>query len=155
MERIRQEASRRRAEEEPYFPAFKEEVPPSRSAEVVSKELAYELQEAYYHHDRAWVSAQPQPTRVPLLGRVLARLKGELHDLIVFYVNSLAAKQTSFNAHSVRATARLAEATAAKASQTEVEALRREVEELREKVARLEAELGRRCRSSPGSSNVE
>ncbi|MHB1416346.1 MAG: hypothetical protein ACYC1C_13940 [Chloroflexota bacterium] len=152
MREIRQGLAARQDlyEADVFFPSFKGGDSPATTGEQLSAEFSYELEEALRSHDRAWVSLQVTPTRIPLIGGPLSRLKYMLHNLIVFYVNQLAAKQVSFNAHSVNALRALSQAVGARASAAEVEELRREVRELREAVARLQGQTTGRGGASDG-----
>ncbi|MDA8217161.1 MAG: hypothetical protein M0Z94_06025 [Dehalococcoidales bacterium] len=140
MQQIRQGLAARQDmyEADVFFPSFKGGDSPTATGEQLGTEFSYELEEALRSHDRAWVSLQVAPTRIPLIGGPLSHLKYMLHNLIVFYVNQLAAKQVSFNAHSVNAVRALSQMVGARASAAEVEELRREVRELREAVVRLQ-----------------
>jgi len=143
MEKIRQGIERHRPlyTEDVFFPSFRDSI--TSGVEQLGREFNYELQEAVACHDRAWVSLQVFPVRLPILGSFLTKVKRELHNLVVFYVNRLAAKQTSFNTHSVRALASLSEVVGRNASAMDLEQLRQEVQRLKEKVDRLEGELRR------------
>jgi hypothetical protein len=67
-------------------------------------------------------------SRLPLVGGVAQRLRAALHELVLFYVNRLAARQIRFNEHTARALVVL------------VRDLEAEVRELSARIAELEAE---------------
>lgn len=46
---------------------------------------------------------------VPLIGPLLDKLRGALHELVLFYVNQLAAKQIAMNTHLLQALSLLSE----------------------------------------------
>jgi hypothetical protein len=48
------------------------------------------------------VQLQVQPSRLPLIGGLVTRVKQAVHQLVLFYVRDLAAQQNAFNAHLVR-----------------------------------------------------
>jgi hypothetical protein len=75
-----------------------------------------------------------------------AALRRAAHELVVFYVNALARKQTLFNAQVVHLLNRLISRDATRASQTEVAQLRERVQRLEQRLAELESQL----RSSRG-----
>jgi hypothetical protein len=59
-------------------------------------ELRAEIKEAL-KPDALRVSMDVQPTRIPLLGHILHRLRAGLHSIALFYTNRLAQKQAMVN----------------------------------------------------------
>jgi hypothetical protein len=47
------------------------------------------------------VHSQVQPSRIPIIGGLVTRLKQALHQLVLFYVRDLAAQQNAFNAQTL------------------------------------------------------
>ncbi len=107
------------------FPAF-EIAPPEKETCTA---LDFDLHQAREAYAQTWVSVDVPEGDLPLLGR----LKRALHELIVYYVNRLAERQTRFNAALLRiVNKRRSECHSDQA------ALRREIAQLRERVERLE-----------------
>ncbi len=50
-------------------------------------------------HNRLYVPSSVVRSQAPLIGPLLNFLRGKLHELTLYYVNQLAEKQDSFNAH--------------------------------------------------------
>jgi hypothetical protein len=57
------------------------------------------LNQARLAHDRIEPRVQLTPPNIPVIGRLVQPLRQKLHELILFYVNQLAANQIRFNAH--------------------------------------------------------
>ncbi|MFP4395479.1 MAG: hypothetical protein ACLFTI_09465 [Anaerolineales bacterium] len=111
------------------FPAF--EIRPLETEPRTA--LDFDLRQAREAYAQTWVSADAPGSKLPLLGR----LKRALHELIVYYVNQLAAQQMRFNAALLRIIrGRRSECHSDQA------ALRREIAQLRERVERLERQQG-------------
>ena len=111
------------------FPAF--EIGPLETEPRTA--LDFDLHQAREAYAQTWVSADVPEDGLPLLGRV----KRALHELIVYYVNRLAAQQMRFNAALLRIiSGRRSECHSDQA------ALRREIEQLRARVERLERQQG-------------
>ena len=49
------------------------------------------------------------PSTLPIIGGLVTRLKQALHQLVLFYIQDLAAQQNAFNAQTVRVAQRLVE----------------------------------------------
>jgi hypothetical protein len=60
-------------------------------------DLCYDLYQAGRSADAIGVSLSLKESRVPVLGRLFIRLRRELHNLSVYYVNILARQQAVFN----------------------------------------------------------
>ena len=94
--------------------------------------LGRDLYEAVRHlslaHDKVNVEMVLTETQVPLIGRLVQRVRAALHELVLFYVNRLAARQARVNYQTSRAITLL------------VRDLEAEVRELRARVESLEHE---------------
>ena len=99
----------------------------------------YNLRRANALCDRITVSRYVSPRPTPLIGGLIQRARGALHDLVIYYVNMLGSKQTLFNEAIVYMQNSLIEGLDKDAEQTRVElaALRTEVQQLRTELAEL------------------
>ena len=79
----------------------------SAAVTVRGKRLPPEFYEHLYQatlvHDQIDVRIHVTKVNVPVIGRLLQTLRGKLHELVVFYVNKLAAEQIQFNTHILQA----------------------------------------------------
>jgi hypothetical protein len=61
------------------------------------------IYEHLYHanmlHNQLTIAPLVVPSRKPLIGPLLNFVRGKFHELTLFYVNQLAQKQSTFNAH--------------------------------------------------------
>ena len=75
--------------------------------------LPPEFYEHLYHagllYDQIEVQIHLTPTLTPLIGPLLHRLRQMVHEVVVFYVNNLAASQMEVNKHLLRAISLLSE----------------------------------------------
>lgn len=69
----------------------------SRASGRFVPELYYDLYQAHKSAEAIGVSLSLVDSRVPLIGRLLTRLRREPHNLVVYYVNMLAGRQAIFN----------------------------------------------------------
>lgn len=80
---------------------------------VGGKRLPAEFYEHLYQatlvHDQIGVRLHVTKTNVPLIGGLLDNVRGKLHELVLFYVNKLAAEQIQFNTHILQAVNLLAQ----------------------------------------------
>lgn len=67
------------------------------------------LYQASLAYDQVQVKMHVSKSGVPLVGPLLQRLRGKLHELVLYYVNQLAAQQINVNTHLLRAVSILAE----------------------------------------------
>lgn len=92
--------------------------------------LSRELYEAIRHlelgYDKISVEMYLTETRLPLIGSLAHRLRAALHQLVLFYVNRLAAKETRVHEETTHALATL------------VRDLEAEIRDLRDRIAVLE-----------------
>jgi len=103
-ERVRQRAAQKKAE--PWLPDFGSEVAEVDSPTgAFTPKMYYTLQQAREQANRIWVDlllAETTTQRIPFLGGLWRRIRREAHNLVLFYVNILAANQAAFNNHVVR-----------------------------------------------------
>ena len=67
------------------------------------------LYQATLVHDQIGVRQHVTKTQVPLIGGLLDNVRSKLHELVLFYVNKLAAEQIQFNTHILQAVNLLAQ----------------------------------------------
>jgi hypothetical protein len=144
MEEIRRNIRRRQSEArggKVTFPAFDATVTPDdETTEEMERVLHHHLSQANLHYDKIGVALQFMPRPVPLIGRLWTAFRREAHNLVIFYVNTLAARQITFNDHVLRALNALAQMVMGK-SRAEVARLEAELRTLQERVAQLEQRL--------------
>lgn len=102
-------------------------------------ELYDELYQANVAYDKAYVSLELTPTRLPLVGGLWQRLRRAAHNLVIFYVNRLGMAQIAFNRHAVRVLNEIVRRLDEDETLERVAQLEREVAELR---ARLDDRRG-------------
>jgi O-antigen chain-terminating methyltransferase len=103
-----------------------------------NSELYYELHQVNSLYDRILVGPSIVPRHFPLLGKLVSRLRRELHNLVIYYVNMLGGRQVAFNRAVVNVLNKLIEQLDEK---IEVDDLRKEMEEIRRRLANLEAKM--------------
>jgi hypothetical protein len=144
MEEIRRNIRQRQSgarDRKVAFPAFDATVTPdAEPTEEMERVLHHHLSQANLHYDKIGVALQFMPRPVPLIGRLWTVFRREAHNLVIFYVNTLAARQITFNDHVLRALNALAQMVMGK-SQAEVARLEAELRTLQERVAQLEQRL--------------
>ena len=83
------------------------------SAKLPGKVLPSEFYEHLYQASRAYDQIYTQldlgPANVPIMGGIFQSVRRKLHELVLFYVNEMAAKQINVNHHLLRAVNILAE----------------------------------------------
>jgi len=136
MQRIREDVTRLK-DESADWPSYTTGSPLG----AAEADLNDQVQRAIALHDQLCV-----PMIITQRGRLSdfvpwAAVRRAAHELVVFYVNTLASKQTLFNSQVVQVLTRLVKGDAARASQTEVEALREQVQRLEQRLAELENQL--------------
>lgn len=124
----------------PHFPSFHGQGDRLVDGASEAADLAFQLQAMAAFQDALHVSCQFVSGRlkVPLVGGLVDRFRSELHNLVVFYANLLAAGQASFNAHAVQANNRVAQLL--RRQDSDLEELREEVRRLRQQLLAIEAE---------------
>jgi hypothetical protein len=143
MEEIRRNIRRRHNETrggKVAFPTFATVTLDAEPTEEMEKVLHHHLSQANLHYDKIGVALQFMPRPVPLIGRLWTAFRREAHNLVIFYVNTLAARQITFNDHVLRALNALAQMVMGK-SQAEVVRLEAELRTLQERVDQLEQRL--------------
>ena len=98
----------------------------------------FNLRRAASLYDRIAVRQYVSPRSVPLVGGLIQRVRGALHDLVIYYVNMLASKQSMFNESVVYALTGLVENLEKDVArqQQEMVALRQELDALRLRAGR-------------------
>ena len=114
------------------FPTF--EIASAATSVGEDVPLAFDLQQAARAYADVWVVNTAPKTGIP----IAARLRRAIHDLVVYYVNRLAERQTQLNAAMLRVLHHLVNASA----RTEIVALRQETAQLREELEVLRARIG-------------
>jgi hypothetical protein len=61
------------------------------------------LYQAALGHDQILVKSNAAPVKVPLIGALLSQLRQAAHQLVLYYVNQMAAEQTRVNHHLLQA----------------------------------------------------
>jgi hypothetical protein len=153
MEEIRRNIRRRRSEAQRKavaFPTFDATVTPDAElTEEMERVLHHHLSQANLYYDKIGVALQFMPRPVPLIGRLWTAFRREAHNLVIFYVNTLAARQITFNDHVLRALNALAQMVIGK-SRAEVARLEAELRTLQERVDQLEQRLSSEETDSEG-----
>jgi hypothetical protein len=104
MQRIREQIIARKMAESPDGKAI---------VKLVGKHLPPDFYEHLYHaglmYNQIDVQIYLSPTPIPLIGPLLQRLRQMVHEVVVFYVNGLAAQQMEINKHLLRTVSLLGE----------------------------------------------
>jgi GT2 family glycosyltransferase len=93
------------------------------------------------HNPAVWVSltvSDQPPTRVPLLTRMWGLVRRQAHQLVIFYVNRLAAQQSKLNVRFVKILSRVVERLYGSAIESEIAHLRAEITDLTQRIESLE-----------------
>lgn len=140
MQRIRADAKRLRATiDSSEWPSYGTAAP----ADSQSEDLYEHLRRAFATHDKLYVEMiLTRRNRLSDFAPVAA-LRRALHGLVIFYINTLASKQTLFNTQVVHTLNRLAEGQEARATQGDVASLVETIRGLEARIAELEAQLER------------
>jgi len=85
---------------EPIVPTSGERLPPEFYEHLYQAALAY--------GDRG-VKMHVTKVNVPLIGRFIEKVRGKLHELVLYYVNQVVSQQTEVNYHLLRAVAIVSE----------------------------------------------
>ncbi len=88
-----------------------------------------------------WVSLQlseEPPKRIPLFTRLWKIVRRQAHELVIFYVNTLAVRQSKINARVAKVLSRLVKRLYEPSVDPEISRLRSEVDELKERIRVLE-----------------
>jgi len=129
MQEIRARLRARRAEARARgidFEAYADGLYPLPAGAVFSRDLYEAVRYAGLGWDKVGVEMMLTETRLPVVGRLAQRVRAALHELVLFYVNRLAARQVRYNEQTARALAVL------------VRDLEVEVADLRSRLAVLE-----------------
>ena len=107
--------------------AFAEGLYPLPRGATLSRELYEAIRHLELASDRIYVDMHLTETRLPLIGGLAHRLRAALHELVLFYVNRLAARETRVHEETTQALVAL------------VRDLETEIRGLRGRIAELEA----------------
>jgi hypothetical protein len=110
--------------------AFADGLYPLPPGATLSRELYEAIRHLELGNEKIHVEMYLTETRLPLISGLVHRLRTALHELVLFYVNRLAAKETRVHEETTHALAML------------VRDLEIELRDLRERVAVLEASQG-------------
>jgi hypothetical protein len=104
---------------------------PSEADNGANPHLYYYLKEANQTPARAVepVLAPSPATRMPVIGRLWGTIRGEMHNLVLFYVNRSVADQNKLNVNLVSALNELTRVV--QAQRAEIESLRAEIRRLK------------------------
>lgn len=130
MQEIRARIRARRAQAKAQgldFEAYADGLYPVDPDAVLSRDLHEAVRNAGLGYDKVNVEMTLTETRLPLVGGMAHRVRSALHELVLFYVNRLASRQTHFNEQTARALVAM------------VRDLEEEVRHLRARVSSLEA----------------
>lgn len=133
MQQIRARIRDRRAEARARgldFEAYADGLYPLPPDAILSRDLYEAVRHVSLGYDKVNVEMALTESRLPLIGGLVQRLRAALHELVLFYVNRLAARQVRFNEQTARALTTL------------VRDLEAEVRDLRARLAELEANQG-------------
>jgi hypothetical protein len=67
------------------------------------------LYQAGLTYDRVDIQMNLTPITIPIIGPILQKIRQKLHELVLFYVNQVAANQIGVNTHLLRALSILSE----------------------------------------------
>ncbi len=67
------------------------------------------LYQAALTHNEVGVKMNVTPVNIPIFGPVITWLRGKLHELVLFYVNQVAAQQMRVNTHLLHAVSLLSQ----------------------------------------------
>lgn len=132
MQEIRTRLRARRAEARAQgldWEAYADGLYPLPPEATFSRDLYEAVRHMALSYDKVNVDMALTETRLPLFGGLAQRLRSALHELVLFYVNRLATRQTRFNYETARASAML------------VRDLEEEIRDLRTRVHAIEAAL--------------
>jgi hypothetical protein len=130
MQEIRARIRARRAEAKAKgldYEAYADGLYPLPPNTILSRELYEAVRYAGLSHDKVNVEMALTTNRIPVLGDLVQRIRAALHELVLFYVNQLAARQSRFNEQTARALVTL------------VRDLEAEIRDLRARIDALEA----------------
>jgi hypothetical protein len=142
MRRIRENIRQRRSEAEAQgldYEAFAEGLYTSRDDARFDRSVYHDLRRMSVGYYKMGVGLSLTASRFPLIGSLMQRVRGALHQVVIYYTNMLAGQQARFNEYVVRVLTGMVKELEQDPGREEVEALRREVTELRERLERLEA----------------
>lgn len=98
--------------------------------------LHYSLERMKASYNRIEVTLSLTDSRIPVIGSIVQRVREALHELVMYYTNRLAGRQSRFNKYVVKAMTELVEETG-----KENEGLHREILALERRLDDLENEI--------------
>jgi hypothetical protein len=110
MQEIRERIRARRAEARARgidFEAYADGLYPLPAGAVFSRDLYEAVRYAGLGWDKVGVEMMLTETRLPVIGRLAQRVRAAVHEVVLFYVNRLAARQMRYNEQTARALALL------------------------------------------------
>ncbi len=131
MQQIRARIRARRAQSKARgldLEAYADGLYPLPPGAVFSRELYESVRYVSVGYDKVNVAPALTETRLPVIGGLVQRLRANLHTLVLFYVNRMAAQQIHFNEQVTRSLAAM------------VKDLETEVRDLRDRLAELEGD---------------
>jgi hypothetical protein len=81
--------------------AASENDPTPHLAGPLDMTLYKHLDHANVLHNQLAIAPRVVPVTTPIIGQLLTSIRSKFHELMLFYVNQLAQKQNTFNAHVV------------------------------------------------------
>jgi hypothetical protein len=106
-------------------------------------DLYDDVQRLNASYDKIGVGLSLTASRRPIIGPLLERVRGALHQLVIYYVNMLARQQARVNGYLAATLTALVRDLDRPSSSADLDALRNEVVHLRARVEELEAQLKR------------
>jgi hypothetical protein len=144
MHQIRENIHKRRAQAEAEgldYEAFLYGLSTSRVSTRFDDSLYSDLRRMGSTYSRVGVGLSLTDTSIPIIGPLVQRVRTALHQLVLYYVNLLAAQQRNFNGHIVRVLMTLVKGLEKGPLPGEVESLQQELAQLRAQVEQLQAQI--------------
>lgn len=119
------------------FPIFERPRVPILQGDLFSSELVEQLERLNASFDQVWVELSIIERLYPVIGTIVNRVKRDLHQLVIYYVNQLGQRQRIVNEDIVRLVNRaILEIDAA-----DLTALRRDLDHTNARLAELERQI--------------
>lgn len=103
-------------------------------------ETYYNLEQANLTFDQIWIDSNLILSTIPLLGQLINRIKQELHNLVIYYVNLMAGIQVTFNEHILRVVNSVVEKSSQDHTQSDIVKLQNRIVELEQRLTQLESQ---------------
>jgi hypothetical protein len=137
MREIRERIRQRRTQAEAQgldFDAIAQGEASGQATGRFSRELYGGLRQMRLSYNKVNVGPVLTTMRVPLVGGLLQAVRAQLHQLVLFYVNMLASRQSLFNQQVVETTTKLVQELDHQNDRDEIAALRARVEQLEKRL---------------------